>query len=234
MHKVWLWGMAGLMVVTVVAAQAADSSDAQMARQCPNLAAWIQAKKVEVAAQRKAHPPTKPTEPALRAELLKMSDVDQRVRNAAINGGGKRPELFAAITRVDARNLPRIKQIDASQGFPTRAQVGRDGVQAAWLLVQHADSDPVFQAHVLAELQPRVREGDIQGQPYAMLTDRVLVNQHKLQRYGTQFGAVKGQLQADPMEDPANVDKRRAAIGLPPLADYECLLQMSYKMPVKS
>lgn len=234
MRKAWLWGMAGLMAGAVAVAQAADSDDAQMARQCPNLATWIHAKKAEVAAQRKAHPPTKPTQPVLRAELLKMSDADQKVRNAAINGGGKRPELFAAITKVDARNLPRIRQIDAKQGFPTRVQVGSDGVAAAWLLVQHADSAPAFQAHVLAELRPRVRDGDIQGQPYAMLTDRVLVNQHKPQRYGTQFSAVKGQLQADPMEDPANVDKRRAAIGLPPMADYECLLRVSYKMPVKA
>lgn len=234
MHKAWLWGLAGLLAGTVAVAQAADSDDAQMARQCPHLATWIQAKKAEVAAQRKAHPPTQPVEPALRAELLKMSDADQKVRNALIAAGTQNQAAIKAMLAVDAHNLPRIKQIDAKQGFPTRAQVGRDGVQAAWLLVQHADRDPVFQAHVLAELQPRVRDGGISAQEYTLLTDRVLVAQHKPQRYGTQFKVVKGKLQADPMEDPAHVDKRRLAIGLPSMADYECALRTYYHLPTKS
>ena len=236
MRKAWLWGIAGLMAGCVAVAQATDSDDAQMARQCPGLVAWIQAKKAEVAAHRKAHPPTKPTQPALRTELLKMSDTDQKARGAAIKDGGKRPGLFEAVTKVDARNLPRIKQIDTAQGFPTPAQVGADGMHAAWLLVQHADRDSGFQAHVLEELQGRPDHGGVDAQEYATLTDRVLLAQHKSQRYGTQFdptGIRDGELKPRPMEDAARVDQRRAAVGLPPLADYECLLRVVYKVPVK-
>lgn len=235
MRKAWLWGIAGVMAMAgcMAMAQAADDGDAQMAKQCPDMAAWIQAKKAEVAAQRKAHPPTHPTQPALRAELLKMSDADQKARNAVIADGGKHAASIKAMLAVDARNRPRIKQIDAKQGFPTRAQVGSDGVDAAWLLVQHADSDPAFQARVLAELRPRLHDGGISAQDFALLTDRVLVAQHEPQRYGTQFKRVGDELQADPAEDPANMDKRRLAIGLPPMADYECVLRVYYHLPAR-
>ena len=54
---------------------------------------------------------------------------------------------------------------------------------------------------------------------------------------GTQFdpkNVKDGELKPRPMEDAIHVDQRRAAIGLPPLADYECLLREVYKAPAKS
>jgi hypothetical protein len=201
------------------------------------MAAWAKAQEARVAAERKAHPPPKPSQPALRHELLAMGEADAKARNAAIADGGRDPALFRAVYDVDARNLPRIKQIDAEQGFPTPAQVGSDGMHAAWLVVQHADRDPGFQMHVLEELRGRPGHGGVDAQEYAALTDRVLLAQHKPQRYGTQFdpkGIRDGELKPRPMEDAVRVDQRRAALGLPPLADYECLLRAVYKVPAKS
>lgn len=223
----------GLLAAVVSTSPATGLDDAQMARQCPGMAAWVKAREAEAMARRKAHPPAEPTEPGLRDELLKMSDADQKARNAVIADGGHDPAAIKIMLAVDARNLPRIKAIDARQGFPTLAQVGSDGVGAAWLLVQHADRDHAFQAHVLGELKPRLHEGGISAQDYALLTDRVLVAQHKPQRYGTQFKIIHGRMHVDPIEDAADVDKRRAAIGLPSLADYRCVLGMVYRMPAK-
>lgn len=230
--------MAALMVPCGVAtAQAGDDFDGQMTKQCPSMAEWINAKEAEVTAYRKVHPLGNPSEPELRAELLKMSDADQKARNAAVADGNKHPTLFKAIYDVDGRNLPHIRQVDAKQGFPTHIQVGSDGMHAAWLLVQHADRDPVFQTHVLEELQARSDLGGVDAQEYAALTDRVLVAQHKPQRYGTQFdpqGIKSGRLQPSPIDDAGHVDQRRAAIGLPPLTDYACMLRVVYKLPAKS
>jgi hypothetical protein len=227
--------MAALLVAGGMAgARAGDIDDAQLAHRCPSMAAWIKAHKAGAEADRKAHSPARPSQPALRAELLKMSDADQQARDAVNADGGKHPAPIRAMLAVDARNLPRIRQIDAGQGFPTPAQVGYDGVQAAWLLVQHADSDPAFQLHVLEELQARPDHGGVGAQDFTLLTDRVLVAQHKPQRYGTQFKMKDGELQPDSIEDPVNVDRRRAAAGLPPLADYACLLRSSYGLPAKS
>ena len=237
MRKAWLVGMAGLASGWLTAAHAADDGDAQWARQCPGMAAWAKAQQARVAAERKAHPPARPSQPALRNELLQMGDADTKARHAAIAGGGRDPALFKAVYDVDGRNLPRLKQIDAGHGFPTPAQVGNEGVHAAWLIVQHADRDSGFQMHVLEELQARPGHGGVDAQEYAALTDRVLLARHGPQRYGTQFdpGSVKdGELKPRPMEDAIHVDQRRAAIGLPPLADYECLLREVYKAPAKS
>ncbi|WP_192158614.1 DUF6624 domain-containing protein [Rhodanobacter sp. 7MK24] len=234
------WAVATVVALMVsggpATAQAGDDWDAQMAKQCPDMVAWMHAKEAEVTADRKAHPLGKPSEPELRAGLLKMGDADQKARNAVIADGYKHQELAKTVLAVDARNLPRIKQIDTVQGFPTPVQVGNDGVQAAFILVQHADRDPAFQAHVLDELKSRPDQGGVGAQDYALLTDRVLLAQHKLQRYGTQFTATDGktQMQPRPMEDPANADKRRTAIGLPPLADYACMLGVTYRVPAKS
>jgi len=111
-------------MLAVQAASAADIDDAQLARQCPAMAAWIQARKTEAAAKRGAHPINEPSEPALRAELLGMSQADQKVRHAVIAHAGKDPASIKAVLAVDAHNLSRIRQIDAGQGFPAPAQVG--------------------------------------------------------------------------------------------------------------
>ena len=236
MRKAWLMGVAGLMSGLLVAAHAADDGDAQWAQQCPGMTAWAKAQEARVAATRKAHPPAKPSRPALRNELLQMGEADTKARNAAMVDGGKDPALFKAVYDVDGRNLQRMKQINTQQGFPTTAQVGSDGMHAAWLLVQHADRDPGFQAHVLDELRTRPDHGGVDAQEYAALTDRVLLAQHKSQRYGTQFdpkGLQDGELKPRPIEDAAHVEQRRVAIGLPPLVDYECLLRVVYKVPAK-
>ena len=229
MRKSWLWGAAMLLVCGALAAAPAQDD---LAKECPGMAPWIQARQAQAEARRKADAAIKPSQSALRSELLAMSAADQQARNAAIADGGQHPAVMRAVMDVDARNVPRIRQVVAAQGFPTLAQVGRDGVDAAWLLVQHADRDPALQQRVLGELEARPDHGGVSAQAYTALTDRVLVAQHKPQRYGTQFTPKDGKLTPEPMEDPARVDQRRAAAGLPPLADYACVLGVSYRMPV--
>lgn len=234
MRKFWIMVAAAMLLVGAGAVRAAGDDDAQLARQCPGIAKWIQARKAGMAAVHQSGTAAKPTQPALRTELLEMSHADQQARNAFVASGNEGKMLGQAIMDADARHLPRVRQIVTQQGFPTVAQVGEDGVAAAWLLVQHADRDPAFQLHVLDELNARPDHGGVGAQQYTLLVDRVLVAQHRPQRYGTQFKPVDGKLQADPIEDVAHVDRRRAAVGLPPLADYECVLRASYHMPVSS
>jgi hypothetical protein len=134
----------------------------------------------------------------------------------------------AAVVQIDAANLQRLKHIVTQDGFPTRSMVGDDGVDAAWLLTQHADSDPAFQAQILEILAARVRHHAFDSAEFAMLTDRVLTHQGKPQRYGTQFGNDGSGWKPGRMEDPAHVDRRRASVGLGPLAEYSCVIQAVY------
>jgi hypothetical protein len=76
------------------------------------------------------------------------------------------------------------------------------------------------------------RSGGLLGQSYALLLDRVRVGEGKPQVYGTQakrFEEWKGQEPTlEPIEDEANVDKRRAQVGLPPLSEYREMLKRVY------
>jgi hypothetical protein len=210
-------------------ASAADRADTAIAKQCPAAAGWMRAHPRQHADDAVAGDARRQvTQPALRAEFERMSGEDQATREAMIAADGKDPAANKATADADARHLRRLKQIVATQGFPTVAQIGVAGVQAAWLLVQHADSDPAFQARMLAAMEPLVGTGGIRAKDLALLTDRVLRAQHKPQRYGSQFQMKDGTLRAQPIADAAGVDKRRASVGLMPLADYACVLRVVY------
>ena len=117
---------------------------------------------------------------------------------------------------VDATHIARIKAIIAKHGWPGWKLVGRDGAQAAWLLVQHADSDHALQVACLALLETAVDARDASASDYAYLYDRVAVAEKRAQRYGTQFNGST----PFPIEAPVTVDARRAEVGLGTLASY--------------
>ncbi|MEP6897211.1 MAG: DUF6624 domain-containing protein [Rhodanobacter sp.] len=227
------------MTSLVAAVHADDGDDAMLMQRCPSFAAWKnahpelsdknRAKKIAVA---------KPTDPVLRQQLLEMARADQAARDAWIKAdlktaGGTDPAV-KQLTRVDAANLKKLKPLIERQGFPSPARVGIDGVNAAFILVQHADRDPLFQMRVLPQLEASYQHGLISGQDLAMLTDRTLRAQGKPQRYGTQFISYdnRPQMKLQPTEDFAHVDARRARLGMPKLADYACVLSMYYNKPV--
>ncbi|ODT03645.1 MAG: hypothetical protein ABS52_08550 [Gemmatimonadetes bacterium SCN 70-22] len=172
------------------------------------------------------------SEPALRAELLSRVARDQAVRDTfqvqLRQTGTITPALFASMSRVDSANFLWLREVVRSQGFPTHAQVGRDGVAAATLLVQHADAAPDFQGEMLPTFEALHRSGDVTGQELALLTDRVAKARGRPQRYGSQTTIVDGKVIIDPIEDSAGVDARRRALGLPPLAEYKRVLDSLY------
>jgi hypothetical protein len=208
----------------------ADDGDAALMKACPGLAAWAathprgggEASMHDAAGRRY-------TNPALRHELAGRAAADEKARNAAIAAGMQDETANKAVLAVDAGNLSWLKEVVARQGFPGVDAVGRQGVSDAWLLVQHADRDPAFQAAVLETLESRLASSGVRKADVAMLTDRVLRAQGKPQRYASQFMRAKdGSLVPEPIADVAHVDQRRAAMDLMPLADYQCVLRFSY------
>ncbi len=69
-------------------------------------------------------------------------------------------------------------------------------------------------------IKTAVKNGKARASSYALLQDRVLVGQGKMQIYGTQPYHDSTGYYMNPIEDVDNVDKRRAEIGLQPLAEY--------------
>ena len=186
------------------------------------------------------------THPTLRAALLDLRARDQAARAAMIaamqtaersEDGGIRfdaagMQAVTAVKVIDAESTAFLKQAVARHGWPTIDMVGEDGASAAWILAQHADAEPAFQAEVLALMEPLVAEGQAAADDFALLTDRVLRARGLPQRYGTQFTTdAEGVSRPAPIEDAHSVDERRAAVGLPPLAEYARIIGESYGGP---
>ncbi len=159
-------------------------------------------------------------DPELRNELLAMMAEDQAVRTGVAPPGDDRTaeELLGQMTAVDEANSRRMREILDEHGWPGRSLVGDDGSVAAWVIVQHADLQLDLQELGLRYLQGAVDAGDASPGDLAYLVDRVRVAKGLPQVYGTQL--VPGPDGEILIEDEANVDARRAAVGLGTLAEY--------------
>lgn len=148
---------------------------------------------------------------ALRAELLRRVQLDQDARLA------EDEDRYMAL---DAENLPWLRELIAERGWPGSSLVGTDGAHALWLLVQHATGDIAFMRRCLDLMTAAVEAGEASRRELGYLTDRVLLFEGGQQVYGTQLAARGGKWVPDNLRDPGTVDKRRAAVGMAPLAEY--------------
>ena len=192
---------------------------------CPGVVAWM--------TRTQRTPPSHITEhvskPALRALLKRMETEDQDARKPAVNSSdGVRQDEES---QVDLRHLAQLRKILASYGVPTPDMVGSDGIHAFWTLVQHATGDVKLQERVLRELE--YGRFDVPPDEIAALVDKIRTNEHLPQIYGSQFHMADGRLVMNPIEDTENIDVRRAKIGLMPISDYKCMLQVLYGVPTK-
>jgi hypothetical protein len=170
--------------------------------------------------------------PKLREELLKRVVEDQSIRNELIKKGINQPDpaVLKLMKKSDAANLSRVKAVIKQYGWPGPELIGPDGADAFFLLVQHADH--AFQKQVLPLVQNAYRTGILSGQNYALFIDRVLVGDGKPQIYGTAAKPFEYWNGREPVfesiEDEANVEKRRAEVGLMPLSEYREFLKQMY------
>ena len=165
-----------------------------------------------------------------RHELEERGQRDQRVREGFGAGGRIDSAQAIAMARTDSSNSSWLNAYVARWGWPTSAQVGREAVDAAFLIVQHAVHDTAFMRAMLPHIQDAHRRGDLGGGSVAMLTDRLEVKAGHRQIYGTQLSLQNGRWVLDPIADSTGVDARRARMGLPPLADYLRLVDSVFRV----
>ena len=166
--------------------------------------------------------------PEVRDELQRRVAVDQKARKAipvsTDPNGNVAPKTQAMIDRlveIDKDNTKWLKKQIDEHGWLGKSLVGRKGARNAWLLVQHADFDRKFQERCLKLMRERPKD-EVRQQDIAYLTDRVLVGQGKLQRYGTQvdFDSATGKATLKPTEKVDELNDRRAQVNLAPIEDY--------------
>ena len=128
------------------------------------------------------------------------------------------------MTWVDEQNRNQLKEIIEEFGFPNLQMIGQEAMNGVFYIIQHSDGDTEWQKSQLPNIELAVANGELEESLYALLYDRIKVNSHEKQRYGTQFSKVDTKTQTVVLketEDLENLDKRRRSKGLMPIEMYK-------------
>lgn len=169
---------------------------------------------------------------SVRAELVAMGARDQAAREGLTPERLQDTLFLKEMLRGDSVRTRRLRSIVDRYGWPTEAGAGSEAADAAFLILQHSPEHE-FQSSMLPTLEELTRDGEMPPSQVAMLVDRVLVQEGKPQRYGTQFSIEDGELVMDPVEDEEHLEERRRAMRLPPLEEYRRLLEEHYDTPAR-
>jgi 23S rRNA (guanosine2251-2'-O)-methyltransferase len=159
-------------------------------------------------------------EPSLESELDRRLGGPATPLIAALAAWEDAPPEATALLDINAANGERLAAILAD-GWPGLRRVGAEGADSAWLLAEHADRANEVRRAWLPPLLAAVESGDADPRHYATLVDRVAAVAGEPQHYGTiVMIAADGEPEFPlPVFDAAHLEERRAAIGLPSLAD---------------
>lgn len=161
------------------------------------------------------------TDSVWRDKLIAAVQRDYETRSRLVREGalydGYNPEMEA----VHLDNARVLEDAIAALGWPGRSRVGDEGAAAAFKILQHAISRPDLQRRGLELILEAIPRGDANALDAAYLSDRIAMYEGREQTFGTQFdwNDATGLLSPAPIRDPHNVDERRAALGLPPIAE---------------
>ena len=158
-------------------------------------------------------------------ELAAMRVEDQEVRKRWLADQNNR-QIIDEMQALSAKHVARLRQILARHGWPTK-EFGDKASSDAWMIAQHGGKEML--AYTLPMMEAAVKAGELAESLYATSLDRVLVQQGKMQRYGTQFDTNGDKCEPLPIEDAEHVDERRIRAGMPPLAEYTQMLCAMYK-----
>lgn len=162
----------------------------------------------------------------LQAKLLAIYDDDQKDRQRIDELGKKYgynskevSKLWKTIAYKDSVNLLNVKAILDKYGWVGEDKIGPQANSTLFLVIQHADL--ATQQTYLPMMRKAVADKKAEPSALALLEDRVALGERRRQTYGSQIGEDStGTAYVLPLADPDNVDKRRAEVGLDPLADY--------------
>lgn len=135
--------------------------------------------------------------------------------------------VWKKIQYQDSINEKAITQLIDERGWLGSDVIGGRGSSTLFLVIQHAPLET--QLKYLPIMREAVKNKKASGSSLALLEDRVNLKTGKKQIYGSQIGTLPdGSQYVQALEDPMNVDKRRAEVGLGPLNDYTQIWNFSF------
>lgn len=148
-----------------------------------------------------------------------MDNHDQAVRAELAADGSLYEGYHPRMAAVHDANADRLRAIIREHGWPTERLVGVDGAKAAHRIAQHSINHPEFMRECRRLLDEASARGEVPRWQFAYVDDRIRVYEGLPQRYGTQWREGPAGLEPYPIDDSAHVEERRAALGLPSVAE---------------
>ncbi len=137
--------------------------------------------------------------------LSEVLESDQRIR---------RSNDFIKYAKEDHRNQELVISIIEKCGMPTLKEVDQRRMDAIWLGLQHSTKE--IRKKYFPQVEKAVKNGDLSKGQYALMKDRMLMDEGKPQIYGSQIE--NGKLYE--LENPKTVNERRKEMGMEPIEDY--------------
>jgi len=163
----------------------------------------------------------------LRAVLDTIWDTEQtpiRLRDSAIDKFGadsEQAQKYQAIYVANhIINERKVREILDNGSWPELDAIGEQGNLTICNVIQHADND--IRIQYLPMMRQAVKDKKLAPRFLVRAEDRIATERGDLQIYGGQmkYYPETKSFNLWPVYDPANIDKRRAEIGLEPIAEF--------------
>jgi hypothetical protein len=162
---------------------------------------------------------TLPSAPSpLRNTLLALKQRDLDLRAQLQADGALLEGYHPRMEAVHRDNALQLRALIARVGWPNERLAGRDGAEAAWLIAQHAISEPDFMRSCRDQLEKEVSSGAVPLWQYVYLDDRIRIFEGRPQRFGTQLELTPSGPALCEVENPISLDQRRQEAGMEPVA----------------
>jgi len=133
----------------------------------------------------------------------------------------KEADVYQKIYRKNhAINIKKIRAILDNHGWPENSVIGEQGNRTICNVLQHADQET--REFYLPMMRQAVLDKKLEARYLVRAEDRIATDKGELQIYGGQmkYYPETKSFNVWPVQDPVNIDKRRAAIGLGPIKEF--------------
>jgi hypothetical protein len=154
-----------------------------------------------------------------KVELLQdVYESDQRVRTQKVP--------FKEVVEVNHENLEIVISFLENCGMPSINEVSNQQLGAIWLVLQHS-IHPEYTKKYFPNIEKAVNNGDLKKEQYALMKDKILMNEGKPQIYGSQIKS--GKLYK--LMEPEKVNSRRKEMDMEPIEDYLKNFNIKFNIP---
>jgi hypothetical protein len=173
----------------------------------------------------------------LQKELLDIYTDDQSIRGKFMDvykdpksDKRKIDSIGQLMNKQDSINLIKVMKILEEKGWVGKDVVGAEANKTIFLVIQH--SPLKYQQKYLPMMREAVKKGNANRINLAYLEDRIALREGRHQIYGSQTAKNKitNKWHVSPLIDPDNVDKRRAEVGLGPMAEYAAKMNIEWNV----